>query len=384
LATIYDSGQEDTIRDLVGSTAVWLGFNDREVEGHFQWLDHVKGYSTYTNWRPNEPNDANGEDCLVGYYHSSSTNNFAWNDLPCTHSRAFVCGPQYVHVEEAAFAASLSSTTPQTLDGNEPSLSGIRTDSGENGWKCAVDAPNDSDGTQWFEPSYTGMSSWVTPLYQPHSDGFAPEGVDFVGIQTTASNVTSIHTSTGMLYCVYKSDAAAVVDPTEHVLSGGFEAPTSTSWQNANSFDGANQQPPDWVVTSGSVDWGRYEANGHCTGDCMPEGVQGMDMCGGASGRIEQDVLTTLAATEYVLSYAINAHGSCGAAEKTMNVYVNDALVATETKTRCGGWGDFANCWEYKQQTVTGVGTNTKISFEAVDSSCGCMFLDDVSLKVAP
>ncbi|MFN7014081.1 MAG: PKD domain-containing protein, partial [Bacteroidia bacterium] len=55
---------------------IWIGFNDENVEGTFEWYDQSP--VTFTNWAPGEPNNSGGnEDCVQIY-----PNGF-WNDLPC-------------------------------------------------------------------------------------------------------------------------------------------------------------------------------------------------------------------------------------------------------------------------------------------------------------
>lgn len=55
---------------------IWIGFNDENVEGVFEWYDGSP--VTYTNWAPGEPNNSGGnEDCVQIYPNGS------WNDLPC-------------------------------------------------------------------------------------------------------------------------------------------------------------------------------------------------------------------------------------------------------------------------------------------------------------
>ena len=53
--------------NLLLSSIVWLGLDDRKAEGKFTWLDGTA--PTFTYWRPSEPNDhRNGEDCAEVSY----------------------------------------------------------------------------------------------------------------------------------------------------------------------------------------------------------------------------------------------------------------------------------------------------------------------------
>merc|ERR1711998_158935 len=121
----------------------------------------------------------------------------------------------------------------------------------------------------------------------------------------------------------------------------------------------------------GNVDWGKYIAGGHCTDTCSSEGSQQIDMCGGSKGTISQDVATTAGST-YRLTFDYNAHASCGGNTKQMQVQVAGTTIATISKTRCGGWSSY---------DIKAAGASTTIVFAAVDSSCGCMTLDNVSVK---
>ena len=63
----------------------WIGLEDLRHEGVFS--SPFGKRSSYKKWRPNEPNDLSGEDCV----HMTKTNR-EWNDLNCQkHTRPFVC-----------------------------------------------------------------------------------------------------------------------------------------------------------------------------------------------------------------------------------------------------------------------------------------------------
>ena len=59
---------------------VWVGGNDLTTEGN--WMFPDGGSMTYTNWAPNEPNDAYNEDCVQFNWNSSGV----WNDARCGNS----------------------------------------------------------------------------------------------------------------------------------------------------------------------------------------------------------------------------------------------------------------------------------------------------------
>jgi hypothetical protein len=76
---IYNTGAN--YQDPVSSW--WIGFNDRDTEGVWVWEDGSTG--NYTQWAPNEPNDAGGEDC------GSLQDDETWADLPCEWADPYVC-----------------------------------------------------------------------------------------------------------------------------------------------------------------------------------------------------------------------------------------------------------------------------------------------------
>lgn len=233
----------------------------------------------------------------------------------------------------------------------------------------------------WYDSAYPA-ADWEPAVHLPVVESNFAADLDFVGLYTTASDDNAIVQGTGSLYCKYRKPAPPAADVDELIVGGGFEVPTATAWQTASSSSASSVMPPGWTVTSGDVDWGKYIAGGHCTDDCAEEGSQQIDMCGGTQGAIEQTVATTAGAT-YRLSFAYNAHASCGGSEKTLRVIIdnNADTTYTITKTRCGGWSSYATCWQTTAYDITAASDSTTIKLQAVDSSCGCMTVDDVSFR---
>lgn len=76
------------LKDMRASQ-VWIGLNDRKVEGTYEWTD--KSSVTYKNWAPLEP--GNGflgklTDCAVI---SGDTQNGTWSMSMCFFRRGYVC-----------------------------------------------------------------------------------------------------------------------------------------------------------------------------------------------------------------------------------------------------------------------------------------------------
>ncbi len=80
LVTINDAAEDAWIKTTFGafdgvSHDLWIGFNDAAQEAQFRWASGET--STYTNWQPNEPNNAGGNE----HYGQMSGVTGKWNDL---------------------------------------------------------------------------------------------------------------------------------------------------------------------------------------------------------------------------------------------------------------------------------------------------------------
>ena len=78
------------------STTYWIGLNDVENEGVFQWSDG-SSLNSYSNWFRNNPDNFFGnEDCVVikmGSFIWGMLNfdNAQWNDDNCDVAYGFIC-----------------------------------------------------------------------------------------------------------------------------------------------------------------------------------------------------------------------------------------------------------------------------------------------------
>jgi len=115
LATITSGGEQNFLDALwPGDAAYWLGGSDAAVEGQWEWVTEPGGpiAFTYTNWRPGEPNDQNGEDYLHGWFATAAQNatDPNWNDIPIGQSYGYV-------VEYSAAPIPLPAGLPLLLTG---------------------------------------------------------------------------------------------------------------------------------------------------------------------------------------------------------------------------------------------------------------------------
>ncbi len=95
LVTINNQAEQDWLEATFTERNLWIGFNDRAIEGNWIWASGVA--TTYTNWSSGEPNnctvlcgappDSAGEDAAVmNWLHENwpgpGTQPLGWNDLP--------------------------------------------------------------------------------------------------------------------------------------------------------------------------------------------------------------------------------------------------------------------------------------------------------------
>ena len=101
LATITNNDDNVALRGAVANAGlnsgedVWIGYNDRNSEGSFSWVDGTS--NSFTKWSGGEPNNSGEEDCVESW-----TSGGNWNDQKCDQSRYFVCNyPKYVGIRMA-------------------------------------------------------------------------------------------------------------------------------------------------------------------------------------------------------------------------------------------------------------------------------------------
>ena len=64
----------------------WIGLSDPTRNNQWKWVSDNSSV-TYTHWAPGEPNHLI-ETCAEMYMASQ---NGKWNNIPCSHSRQFIC-----------------------------------------------------------------------------------------------------------------------------------------------------------------------------------------------------------------------------------------------------------------------------------------------------
>ncbi|XP_076467238.1 lactose-binding lectin l-2-like [Babylonia areolata] len=99
LVEIDSEGENNFIKNMgVAShgTGVWLGLEDFQEEGSFQWVNSLTK-PTFTKWLPGEPNDAaHTEDCVYMVIDAVGH----WSDRSCETRFSFVCETEDAVIEE--------------------------------------------------------------------------------------------------------------------------------------------------------------------------------------------------------------------------------------------------------------------------------------------
>ena len=77
-------------------TSSWIGLNDREKEGVFQWGINTNVSTDYVNWHttfPKQPNGGTSENCveLIPAIKFNRRWDGKWNDYSCSLTNSFIC-----------------------------------------------------------------------------------------------------------------------------------------------------------------------------------------------------------------------------------------------------------------------------------------------------
>ncbi len=85
LAVITTPEENALISPMAGLLDVWVGSTDAAIEMTWVWVNAEP--FVWDNWRDGEPNDANGEDCMI----LEGELNGSWDDRDCGNTYAYVC-----------------------------------------------------------------------------------------------------------------------------------------------------------------------------------------------------------------------------------------------------------------------------------------------------
>ena len=155
LVTINAAAEEAWLKQNFGDDErFWIGLNDIANEGQFEWASGEA--VTYTNWAPNEPNNANGNQDFGVMNYSASRQ---WDDDSP--------GSQYVGIIEIGDSNAPSGSQGNGLKGeyynnlNFTNLALTRTDANvEFNW--GTGSPDPSIGRETFSVRWSGR---IEPLY---------------------------------------------------------------------------------------------------------------------------------------------------------------------------------------------------------------------------
>ncbi|XP_043219920.1 lectin BRA-3-like [Amphibalanus amphitrite] len=88
LASIHSLIENAFVMQTYNFGDTWIGLNDIETEGSFQWTDGSK--VDFTNWAQKQPDDYHGQDCVHLPY-IDNPNGAEWDDEHCEEERHFLC-----------------------------------------------------------------------------------------------------------------------------------------------------------------------------------------------------------------------------------------------------------------------------------------------------
>ena len=85
LVKIETKEENNYLMKEFGGHNSWIGANDLENEGKFQWVDQSP--VVFSGWAEGEPNGGGNENCV----HLYKLKNDAWNDWKCYYRSFFIC-----------------------------------------------------------------------------------------------------------------------------------------------------------------------------------------------------------------------------------------------------------------------------------------------------
>lgn len=84
LASIHNDEVNIALSEHLPTIQAWIGFNDNEIEGLFEWSDGTpSNYEMWSDWEPNNYG-WEGENCAtLDPNRDSGDRGSQWNDLNC-------------------------------------------------------------------------------------------------------------------------------------------------------------------------------------------------------------------------------------------------------------------------------------------------------------
>ena len=89
LMSVRDQTEQNIITNTLHAADAWIGLNDLEDDGHFEWNDGTAYH--YVNWADGQPNDYFDQDCVSVLEDGSGK----WDDNHCTYDKKFICKKLY-------------------------------------------------------------------------------------------------------------------------------------------------------------------------------------------------------------------------------------------------------------------------------------------------
>ncbi|XP_074259222.1 C-type lectin domain family 4 member D isoform X2 [Saimiri boliviensis] len=89
LMTISTEAEQNFIIQFLDRRfSYFLGLRNENTEGQWRWVDQMPFNPRIVFWHENEPNNNQGENCVVLVYKQDK---WAWNDVPCTSEASRIC-----------------------------------------------------------------------------------------------------------------------------------------------------------------------------------------------------------------------------------------------------------------------------------------------------
>merc|ERR1740124_2032849 len=138
---------------------------------------------------------------------------------------------------------------------------------------------------------------------------------------------------------------------------------------------------PGWTVVEGNIDFGNYLTRGVCTRNCAFEGTSFLDMCGSRKGAIQQTFHTRPGV--YELTFAYTEHVHCAPhTNDAMSVWINNEKVDYVDYYGTNEWSNmnwvkFSTYFSVDSET-----SQTTLKLLSETSSCGCLLIDDVAVRM--